>query len=64
MEEEGEDHEEEVEQLLQLKKIPKPEDILARGLQALKTSEHIKFITKSARLEYLGGNPEKGRTLF
>ena len=30
----------------------------------MKNSEHIKFITKAARLEYQNENPEQGRTLF
>ena len=44
--------------------MPKPEEVLSRGLQSLAKADHIKFITKSARLEYHCGSPEQGRTLF
>lgn len=54
-EEEKEKVIEEAEVIRKLSKVPMPQDILSRGLQSLKKADHIKFITKSARLEYQCG---------
>ena len=41
-----------------------PKTILQRALQALPKANHVNIISKFGMLEYKGGDPEHGRTMF